>query len=128
MTPHSRRLAPRAGSLASCLVLACGWGITMAIAVALALVGPMAAPPAVAAGAQPLAPHPLIDAKHELELLRPRVRVEPAAAQLDFDVLHYDLDLDIDFPNQLLAGTLRLTAESKVAALTVSPPNIKKAR
>ncbi len=106
--PHPRHPASRAWSLAAFAV----------VALVLVLVLPSLSGRAIAAGAQPLAPDPLIDSKHELELLRPHVRVEPAAGQLDFDVIHYDLALDVDFPNQLLAGTLSLTAESKAAALT----------
>jgi aminopeptidase N len=65
----------------------------------------------------PEEPHQLIDAKHSLELLRDPTNFQPAEGQDDFDVLHYDLALDIDFTAEAVAGVLTMTGESTVPAL-----------
>jgi aminopeptidase N len=72
-------------------------------------------------------PHPLIDAKHELELHRPPLRAAPLTGQEDFDVLHYDLALDIDFTNERVDGVLTVTGESRIAALTQVPLDLHEA-
>ncbi len=66
----------------------------------------------------PQEPHPLIDAKHALEMQREPMSIEPALGQTDFDVLHYDLALDIDFIGESISGVLTVTSESIVASLT----------
>lgn len=92
-------------------------------AIALALLAATALPalgaPALGAPAIPEEPHPLIDAKHSLELLRDPTRLQPAEGQDDFDVLHYDLALDINFATEAVEGIVTMTSESTVPALTI---------
>ncbi len=85
-----------------------------------ALLLPVTAGGSATAGmAIPEEPHPLIDAKHSLELLRDPDRFQPAEGQEDFDVRHYDLALDIDFTTEAVSGLLTMTSESTVPALAM---------
>jgi aminopeptidase N len=95
-------------------------GLVLTASIATLMASPVGAEPAGESDLPAVAfgePSPCLEAKHDRFAGMGRFLVGPPIAPTDFDVDHYDIHIDVDFPGEIITGDVTITGRSQVPTL-----------